>query len=201
VAVNLENPYTNQRCIWQARSMQKNQVSAGQLMSSAEKQQSVARPDDSIFASGLPGIVAFIMQKTWAPPVLALSRTLGSRAETLFEPGARFIGSVLGRVLRPVLGSFHQSESHILEDTLIATRIAENLTGIEGVDYYVNEKKAVRQVHTCPFKNQPGATLICHLGEAAGQEIFTQLVPGVRHKVHVTMARGHGFCEYSYEVD
>lgn len=171
------------------------------LMSAGEEKQAKRRADDSLFVTGIPAAVEAVIERTWAEPYLLLSQWFGERAETAIEPVFRAIGKVTGLALRPVFSAAQRDGEHKLEATLKATRFAENLTGIVGEDYYVNENKVVRRVHTCPFKDREGAKILCHLGEAAGQELFAGLVPGTRHKVQVTMARGHGHCEYAYEID
>ncbi|MBX3723610.1 MAG: hypothetical protein KF713_17325 [Turneriella sp.] len=170
------------------------------LMTAQEEAQAVIRPDGTFFAAGVPALVSAVVQKTWAVPFMAARRIFGAEAETALEPGARFLGKWAGKLGKSAFAVSRESGAHALEETLVATRIAENLTGIFGRDYYVNENKVVRRIHTCPFREEPGARILCHLGEAAGQELFEELVPGTKHKVHVTMARGHAFCEYSYEL-
>lgn len=171
------------------------------LMTAAEEKQAQRRDDDSQFTRGVPAALEAVVERTWAEPYLLLSQWFGERTETAIEPLFRAIGKVAGFALRPVLGAAQREGEHKLEATLKATRFAENITGIIGEDFYVNENKVVRRVHTCPFKDRDGAKILCHLGEAAGQELFAELVPGTRHKVQVTMARGHGHCEYAYEID
>lgn len=171
------------------------------LMTPAEEQQAKRRDDESLFTAGIPAALSAVVERTWAEPYMLMRNWFGESAEAVFEPVARTIGKIAGVALKPVLKATAGDGEHKLEATLKATRFAENLTGIIGEDFYVNENKVVRRVHTCPFKNRDGAKILCHLGEAAGQELFSQLVPGTRHKVQVTMARGHGHCEYSYESD
>lgn len=157
--------------------------------------------DTNVFAEGPLQLLSALVTNTWAEPYLLASRIWGEQAEKQLEPWARLIGTLAGQVLQPIFQATRMNHEHVLEDNLKATRLAENLTGILGADTYVSETKVTRRVHTCPFRHRPGAKIICHLGESAGQELFAQLVPGTRHKVHVTMARGHDFCEYSYEID
>ncbi|GAB4437120.1 MAG: hypothetical protein OHK0011_20190 [Turneriella sp.] len=171
------------------------------LMTSQEEQQADSRDDGDFFQKGLPAILSAVVRSTWAEPFLLAQRLFGERAEQVLEPVARAVGHTVGVLTRPAFAAFRSPVDHPLEDTLKATRIAENATGIYGRDYYLSPKKIVRRIHTCPYRHREGARILCHVGEAAGQELFTELVPGVRHKVHVTMARGHAFCEYSYEVD
>lgn len=168
-------------------------------MTAAEEKQATRRRDENMFASGVPATVSTVVERTWAEPYLLLSNWFGERAETVIEPLFRTIGKAAGFALRPFFSATQSAGEHKLEATLRATRLAENLTGIIGEDFYVNQNKVVRRVHTCPFKDRAGAKILCHLGEAAGQELFSVLVPGTRHKVQVTMARGHGHCEYAYE--
>ncbi|HMV36179.1 MAG: hypothetical protein U1F40_04795 [Turneriella sp.] len=171
------------------------------LMTNQEEQQSPVRDDGVFFQKGLPAVVSAIVRNTWAEPYMLAHRLFGERAEQALEPFARAVGHTIGILSKPAFAAFRSPDDHPLEDTLKATRIAENATGIYGRDYYVTPKKVVRRIHTCPYRDREGARILCHVGEAAGQEIFAELVPGIRHKVHVTMARGHAFCEYSYEVD
>lgn len=171
------------------------------LMSQAEEEKAVARDDDAFFTQGLPAAVSAAIRDTWAEPFLWARRLFGEPAEQALEPAARFIGRIAGIIAKPVFSAFKTPGEHVLEDTLKATRLAENATGIYGRDFYVSPRKIVRRVHTCPYRDRAGARILCHIGEAAGQELFAELVPGSRHKVHVTMARGHAFCEYSYEMD
>ena len=171
------------------------------LMTNQQEQQSPSRDDGDFFQKGLPSVVSAVVRSTWAEPFMLAYRLFGEHAEQALEPVARAVGHVLGVLSRPAFAAFKAPGEHLLEDTLKATRIAENATGIYGRDYYVSTKKVVRRIHTCPYRDRAGARILCHIGEAAGQEIFAELVPGIRHKVHVTMARGHSFCEYSYEVD
>lgn len=159
------------------------------------------RPDDLWFKQGLQGIISGSVEKIWAEPLLLVRRAFGSATEAPLERFARISGKIAGRLLRPLFSMTRTSGDHVLEDTLKATRLAENMTGIYGDDFYISDKRVVRRVHTCPFRSREGATIICHVGEAAGQELFKKLVPGTRHKVHVTMARGNSHCEYSYEID
>ncbi|MFZ5629046.1 MAG: hypothetical protein ACOY5B_07940 [Spirochaetota bacterium] len=171
------------------------------LMTHQEEQDSPARDDGDYFQKGLPAIASALVRNTWAEPYLLARRVFGERAEQALEPVARSVGRIIGILSRPAFAAFRSPGDHPLEDTLKATRIAENATGIYGRDFYVSPQKIVRRIHTCPYRDREGARILCHVGEAAGQEIFAELVPGIRHKVHVTMARGHAFCEYSYEVD
>jgi hypothetical protein len=171
------------------------------LMTSQEEQKSPARDDGHFFKTGFPAMVSALVRNSWAEPFMLARRLFGERAEQALEPVARAIGGLVGVMARPAFAAFRTPGEHVLEDTLKATRIAENATGIYGRDYYVTPKKIVRRIHTCPYRDRDGARILCHLGEAAGQELFAELVPGVRHKVLVTMARGHDFCEYSYELD
>jgi hypothetical protein len=171
------------------------------LMTDEEFASARKRPDDQYFERGLAAAASKFVEATWAEPLLLARRIWGAAAENGFETVARFVGSVAGKVARPVFSLFHAKGAHALEDTLKATRLAENLTGIYGDDFYINDKRVVRRVHTCPFRHREGATILCHVGEAAGQELFSGLVPGIRHSVHVTMARGNSHCEYSYEID
>lgn len=171
------------------------------LMTDHEFATARKRPDDKYFQTGLLGLASKAVEATWAEPLLLARRYLGVAAEDTFETVARFAGSIAGKVGGPVFALFRSDDAHALEDTLKATRLAENLTGIYGDDFYINDKRVVRRVHTCPFRHREGATILCHVGEAAGQELFNGLVPGIRHNVHVTMARGHAHCEYSYEID
>lgn len=171
------------------------------LMSTDEEKKAFVRDDDTFFAHGLPALISAVIQNTWAEPFLLGRRLFGPKAEQALEPAARFVGRVTGAIAKPVFSAFKSPGEHILEDTLKATRIAENATGIYGRDFYVSPQKIVRRVHTCPYRSRDGARILCHIGEAAGQELFAELVPGSRHKVHVTMARGHAFCEYSYEIE
>ena len=168
-------------------------------MTAAEEKQATRQNDQNLFANGVPAAVSAVVERTWAEPYLLLGNWLGDAAETAIEPLFRAIGKVTGLGLKPVFTAIRSDGEHKLEATLKATRLAENLTGIIGEDFYVNENKVVRRVHTCPFKDRAGAKILCHLGEAAGQELFSELVPGTRHKVQVTMARGHAHCEYIYE--
>ena len=170
------------------------------LMTAHEESRAQVKADSDFFADGLPGALSAVVTKTWAEPFMLARRVWGEGAETVFEAGARFMGKMAGRLAKPLFVAARNPTAHALEDTLKATRLAENLTGIYGKDYYVAENKVVRRIHTCPFKGREGARILCHIGEAAGQELFEELVPGIRHKVHVTMARGHAFCEYSYET-
>ena len=170
-------------------------------MTREEEQHAARLPDASLFQAGFPSLISAAIERTWAEPYILLRNLAGKQAENLLEPVARFVGSVAGKVLAPVFRSTAKAGDHVLEPAMQATRLAENATGIIGEDFYVNTKKIVRRVHTCPYKNRDGATILCHVGEAAGQELFAGLTPGIRHKVHVTMARGHQFCEYSYEID
>lgn len=170
------------------------------LMTAAEEKSATVRRDDDFFREGIPGLVSAVVQRTWAEPFMLARRVFGEGAEIAFEGGARFIGKMAGRLTKAAFAATRNPTEHVLEDTLKATRIAENFTGIYGEDYYIGEKKVVRRIHTCPFRDKDGARILCHVGEAAGQELFEELVPGTRHKVHVTMARGHAFCEYSYEI-
>jgi hypothetical protein len=171
------------------------------MMTDHELSAATKRPDDRWFQAGLPGLISGAIEKTWAEPLLLARRSFGAATEAAFERVARFSGGLAGKALRPVFHLLRRPDDHLLEDTLRATRLAENMTGIYGEDFYINHKRVVRRVHTCPFRKREGATIICHVGEAAGQELFKELVPGTRHKVHVTMARGHQHCEYSYEID
>lgn len=171
------------------------------LMTSDEERAAVRVQDDSLFKEGLPSLISAAIEKTWAEPYILLQRLTGKTAENLLEPVARVMGNVAGKVLAPAFRAAAKPGDHVLEPAMQATRLAENATGIIGEDFYVNEKKVVRRVHTCPYKGRDGATILCHVGEAAGQELFAGLSPGIKHKVHVTMARGHQFCEYSYEID
>ncbi len=171
------------------------------LMTGHEEQQATVREDGDFFQKGLPAVVSAFVRNTWAEPYMLARRVFGEKAEQALEPVARAIGRVVGVISKPAFAAFRSAAEHALEDTLKATRIAENATGIYGRDYYVTPKKVVRRIHTCPYRDREGARILCHIGEAAGQELFAELVPGIRHKVHVTMARGHAFCEYSYEVD
>ncbi len=171
------------------------------LMTAEEEARAPVKHDDRLFADGLPALVSAVVQRTWAEPFMLARRIFGDRVEAALEGGARFAGKLAGRLSKPAFAALKNPGEHVLEDTLKATRLAENFTGIYGQDYYLNEKKIVRRIHTCPFRERAGARVLCHIGEAAGQELFAELVPGIRHKVHVTMARGHQFCEYSYETD
>jgi predicted ArsR family transcriptional regulator len=171
------------------------------LMTAGEAEHAKRVGDNSLFTAGVPAVVESVVERSWAEPYLLLSQWFGERAETAIEPLFRAIGKAAGFALRPVFSATQRDGEHKLEATLKATRFAENLTGIIGEDFYVNENKVVRRVHTCPFKDREGAKILCHLGEAAGQELFSELVPGTRHKVQVTMARGHGHCEYAYEIN
>lgn len=171
------------------------------LMTPDEQKQATLKPDESLFISGAPALLSAMIQRTWAEPYMLVRNLFGEPAEKILEPVARAIGNIAGAALKPVFALAHEPGAHKLEDTLKATRFAENITGIIGEDFYINENKVVRRIHTCPFKERPGAKILCHLGESAGQELFSQLAPGTRHKVQVTMARGHEFCEYSYERD
>lgn len=171
------------------------------LMTDQERGVAQKRPDDFWFKQGLQGFISGSFEKIWAEPLLLARRAFGSASEAPLESLARFSGRIAGSMLRPFFKMTRTSGDHVLEDTLKATRLAENMTGIYGDDFYINEKRVVRRVHTCPFRNREGATIICHVGEAAGQEMFKELVPRTRHKVHMTMARGHAHCEYSYEID
>lgn len=171
------------------------------LMTSEEEKIATVRHDGNIFAGGVAGAIAALVKNTWAGPFMLARRLFGEKVDSVFEPGARLFGKLAGRVSKPLFATGHTAADHALEDTLKATVLAENLTGIYGENYYINEKKVVRRVHTCPFRDKDGATVLCHLGEAAGQELFQELVPGIKHKVHVTMARGHSHCEYSYEIN
>lgn len=170
-------------------------------MTDQELAHATKRPDDVWFQQGLPALVSRVMERTWAEPLMLARRVFGEALETPLEQIARFTGALAGKFLQPVFSIARSGTEHQLEDTLKATRLAENMTGIYGDDYYISDKRVVRRVHTCPFRHREGATIICHVGEAAGQELFKELVPGTRHKVHVTMARGHSHCEYSYELD
>lgn len=170
------------------------------LMTREEEQKAVRVPDASLFSEGLPAVIAGAVERTWAEPYILLRNLLGKEAENLLEVPARLIGTVAGKVLAPLFQAAAKPGDHVLEPAMQATRLAENATGIVGEDFYINEKKVVRRVHTCPYKNREGATILCHVGEAAGQELFAGLTPGIRHTVNVTMARGHQFCEYSYEI-
>lgn len=171
------------------------------LMTSAEEKVATVRQDNNIFAGGMAGAFASLVKNTWAGPFMLARRVFGEKTESVLEPGARIVGRLAGRLAQPILAAGHTAADHALEDTLKATVLAENLTGIYGENYYINDKRVVRRVHTCPFRDKAGAKILCHLGEAAGQELFQELVPGIKHKVHVTMARGHTHCEYSYEID
>lgn len=171
------------------------------LMTSEEEKAATVRHDENIFAAGLPGMISAFVKSTWAAPLMLARRLIGESTDATFEPGARFFGKLAGKLSRPLFAAGHTAADHVLEDTLKATVLAENLTGIYGENYYINAKRVVRRVHTCPFRDKAGAKILCHLGEAAGQELFQELVPGIRHKVHVTMARGHSHCEYSYEIN
>lgn len=171
------------------------------LMTSDEEKAATVRHDENIFGAGPLGIVSALVKSTWAAPLMIARRLFGEGTETAFEPGARFFGRLAGRLSRPLFAAGHTASDHALEDTLKATVLAENLTGIYGENYYISRKRVVRRVHTCPFRDKDGAKILCHLGEAAGQELFQELVPGIKHKVHVTMARGHSHCEYSYEIN
>lgn len=171
------------------------------LMTHREEQESPARDDADFFRKGLPAVLSAVIRNTWAEPFILAHRLFGDRAEQALEPLARAVGRTIGILSRPAFAAFRSSAEHRLEDTLKATRLAENATGIYGRDFYVSPKKIVRRIHTCPYRDRHGARILCQVGEAAGQEIFAELVPGCRHKVHVTMERGHPFCEYSYEID
>ena len=171
------------------------------LMTQNEEKHARRASDATPFQTGIPAVVEAVVERTWAEPYLLLSQWFGERAETAIEPLFRTVGKLAGLALKPVFDATQQQGEHKLEATLKATRFAENITGIIGEDFYVNDKKVVRRVHTCPFKHRAGAKILCHLGEAAGQELFAGIVPGTRHKVQVTMARGHSHCEYAYEVD
>jgi hypothetical protein len=170
-------------------------------MTPEEEQKSSARDDGDFFRKGLPAVLSAVVRNTWAEPFMLAQRLFGERAEQALEPVARAVGHTIGMLSKPAFAAFRSPGDHPLEDTLKATRIAENATGIYGHDFYISPKKVVRRIHTCPYRDREGARILCHVGEAAGQEIFAELVPGIRHQVHVTMARGHAFCEYSYEVD
>ncbi len=159
------------------------------------------RADDKYFQKGVAAVAAQAVEATWAEPLLLARRVFGSATESFFEKIARLTGTLAGKAARPIFTMLRTEGDHALEDTLKATRLAENITGIYGEDFYISDKRVVRRVHTCPFRNRDGATILCHVGEAAGQELFKELVPGTRHSVHVTMARGHSHCEYSYEID
>ena len=170
-------------------------------MTREEEQKAVRVADASLFQAGFPSLIAAAIEHTWAEPYILLRNLLGKNADGILEVPARAIGGIAGKLLAPVFRRAAQPGDHVLEPAMQATRLAENATGIIGEDFYINEKKVVRRVHTCPFKNREGATVLCQVGEAAGQEIFAGLTPGIRHTVNVTMARGHQFCEYSYEID
>ncbi|AFM13391.1 hypothetical protein [Turneriella parva] len=171
------------------------------LITDTELAAAKKKPDDLWFRQGVQGIISRAIAGSWAEPLMLARRAFGEATEQPFESIARLTGSLAGKVLRPFFTLARSEGEHRLEDTLKATRLAENMTGIYGDDFYINDKRVVRRVHTCPFRSREGATIICHVGEAAGQELFKELVPGTRHKVHVTMARGHAHCEYSYEID
>lgn len=170
-------------------------------MTNVEEQKALRVPDKNLFESGMAALASRVVQSTWAEPYMLLRNAVGKRAENLLEPLARGIGGFAGMLLKPLFKAAAKPGDHVLEPAMQATRLAENATGIVGEDFYISERKVVRRVHTCPFKTRQGATVLCHVGEAAGQELFEGLVPGIKHKVHVTMARGHSFCEYSYEID
>lgn len=171
------------------------------LMTEKEETGARIREDDTFFREGIPALVSAIVKRTWAEPYMLARNIFGEKAEAFFEPGARLFGTIAGRLGKPAFKALRAPAEHVLEDTLKATRLAENLTGIYGRDYYISPKKIVRRIHTCPYRDREGARVLCHVGEAAGQNLFAELAPGTRHKVHVTMARGHAFCEYSYEAD
>lgn len=171
------------------------------LMTASEESRSRIRHDGHFFRQGLPAVISLAVEKTWAEPFMLARRVFGENLERFLEPAARLMGTVAGMTAKPLFAALKAGDDHVLEDTMKATRIAENITGIYGSDYYVDPKKIVRRIHTCPYRNNDGARVLCHIGESAGQDLFKVLVPGTRHKVHVTMARGHAFCEYSYEID
>ncbi|MCS6972828.1 MAG: hypothetical protein NZL89_07370, partial [Leptospiraceae bacterium] len=128
------------------------------LMTPEEEQSARKVRDGDFFRKGIAGLLAQLVSRTWAEPVLLLkNELLHASAENALEPIARFLGSAVGWLTKPFFDAARKTSDHALEPTLQATRLAENLTKIYGEDYYVSEKKVVRRVYTCPFRDRPGA--------------------------------------------
>lgn len=158
----------------------------------------VIKKDTEFFLHDFLMLFGKFWEKIWATPFLWAGQQWKETAEKNLEPVARLIGRMAGELLYPF---FSKNLSHPLEPALFITRVVENSTSIRGEDFYLSEKKVIRRVYECPFKDKPEAKILCHLGEAIGQEVFSQVVPGSRHKVHQTMAKGSAYCEYSYVLD
>ncbi|MCS6984080.1 MAG: hypothetical protein NZM25_02990 [Leptospiraceae bacterium] len=156
------------------------------------------KKDEEFFLHDLLTTFATFWEKIWALPFLWIAEKRGERAEVELEPLARWAGNFIGEWLRPF---FRKNTQHALEPALFVTRFVENATNIKGEDLYLSENLVIRRVYQCPFKDKPRARILCHLGEAIGQELFAKIVPQSQHKVHQTMARGSSYCEYSYSLE